>query len=155
MKVALIAVAEYATLSVDNKLTVAGIFNNINYERQPGVSPGEVKSVPLPIGYFVCTTEFSLSEGLQHAAELRVVNGNGEFTPAHDINSTAVFIPTAFDTMMTFTAPGQPTETNHDTSAKAAPITNTITCTIPFQSFPSPFGTFTIEGTVTGFMTPR
>jgi hypothetical protein len=84
-----------------------------------------------------------------------VTNGNGEFTPAHVLGSTSVFIPTAFDTTFTFTPIGQPTETDHDTSAKAAPIANTITCTIPFQSFPSPFGTFTIEGSVTGFMTPR
>lgn len=84
-----------------------------------------------------------------------VTNGNGEFTPAHLIGSTAVFIPTAFDTTFTFTPIGGTTMTNHDTSAKAAPISNTITCTIPFQSFPSPFGTFTIEGTVTGFLTPR
>jgi hypothetical protein len=84
-----------------------------------------------------------------------VVNGNGEFTPAHLLGSTAVFIPTAFDTTFTFTPVGGSTEMDHDTSAKAAPITNTITCTIPFQSFPSPFGTFTIEGTVTGFLTPR
>jgi hypothetical protein len=84
-----------------------------------------------------------------------VVNGNGEFTPAHVLGSTSVFIPTAFDTTMTFTPTGGTTETNHDTSAKAAPITNTITCTIPFQSFTAPFGTFTIEGSVTGFLTPR
>jgi hypothetical protein len=84
-----------------------------------------------------------------------VVNGNGEFTPAHVLGSTSVFIPTAFDTTFTFTPTGGSTETEHDTSAKAAPIRNTITCTIPFQSFPSPFGTFTIEGTVTGFLTPR
>jgi len=84
-----------------------------------------------------------------------VVNGNGEFTPAHVLGSTAVFIPTAFDTTFTFTPTGGSTETNHDTSAKAAPISNTMTCQIPFQSFSSPFGTFTIEGSVTGFMTPR
>ena len=84
-----------------------------------------------------------------------VVNGNGEFTPAHLIGSTSVFIPTAFDVTFTFTPTGGATETETDTSAKAAPIRDTITCTIPFQSFPSPFGTFTIAGTVTGFFTPR
>ncbi|TML95518.1 MAG: hypothetical protein E6G03_08095 [Actinobacteria bacterium] len=84
-----------------------------------------------------------------------VVNGNGEFNAAHLLGSTSVFIPTAFNTTFTFTPVGGPTMTNIDTSAKAAPITNTITCTIPFQSFPSPVGTFTIEGTVTGFLTPR
>jgi hypothetical protein len=84
-----------------------------------------------------------------------VVNGNGEFSPAHLIGSTSVFIPTAFDITFTFTPIGGSTETETDTSAKAAPIKDTITCTIPFQSFPNPFGTFTIEGTVTGFLTPR
>jgi len=84
-----------------------------------------------------------------------VVNGNGEFAPAHVIGSTAVFIPTAFDITFTFTPTGGSTETEVDTAAKAAPIKNTITCTIPFQSFPSPVGTFTIEGSVTGFFTPR
>ena len=84
-----------------------------------------------------------------------VVNGNGEFTPAHLIGSTSVFIPTSFDITFTFTPTGGSPMSETDTSAKAAPIQNTITCTIPFQSFPSPFGTFTIEGTVTGFLTPR
>jgi hypothetical protein len=84
-----------------------------------------------------------------------VVNGNGEFTPAHVVGSTAVFIPTAFDITFTFTPTGGATETETDTAAKAAPIKDTITCTIPFQSFPSPDGTFTIQGTVTGFLTPR
>jgi hypothetical protein len=84
-----------------------------------------------------------------------VVNGNGAFTPAHDLGSTSVFIPTSFNITFTFTPTGGPTMTETDTSAKAAPLQNTITCTIPFQSFPSPGGTFTIEGTVTGFLTPR
>jgi hypothetical protein len=84
-----------------------------------------------------------------------VVNGNGEFTPAQVIGSTSVFIPTSFDITFTFTPTGGETMTETDMSAKAAPIKNTITCTIPFQSFPSPVGTFTIEGSVTGFLTPR
>jgi hypothetical protein len=85
-----------------------------------------------------------------------VVNGNGEFTPAHLIESTSVFIPTSFDITSTFTPTGGSTETETDTSAKAAPANeDTITCEIPFQSFTSPFGTFTLEGSVTGFLTPR
>jgi hypothetical protein len=86
-----------------------------------------------------------------------VVNGNGEFTPAHLTgDSTSVFIPTAFDITSTFTPTGGSTETETDTSAKAAPANaDTITCEIPFQSFDSPFGTFTLEGSVTGFLTPR
>ena len=85
-----------------------------------------------------------------------VVNGNGEFTPAHVIGSTSVFIPTAFDTTFTFTPTGGSPMPETDTSAKAAPTKNTVTCTIPFQTlFSGPDGTATIEGTVTGFFTPR
>jgi hypothetical protein len=88
-----------------------------------------------------------------------VVNGNGEFTPAHvlDNNSTSVFVPTAFNTTFTFTpSDGSPPQVNTDTSAKAAPLANTVTCTIPLQTlFAGPQGTATIQGTVTGFYTPR
>ena len=84
-----------------------------------------------------------------------VVNGNGEFTPAHVLGSTSVFIPTAFDITFTFTPTVGLPESETDTSAKAAPIKNTMTCAIPFQSFPAPDGTFSIEGSVTGFLTPR
>jgi hypothetical protein len=85
-----------------------------------------------------------------------VVNGNGEFTPAHVVTSTSVFIPTAFDLTFTFTPSGGSPESNTDTSAKAGPIKNTITCTIPIQTlFSGPQGTGTIQGTVTGFFTPR
>src|SRR5205823_9250668 len=49
-----------------------------------------------------------------------VVNGNGEFTPAHLIGSTSVFIPTAFDTTFTFTPPGGSTMTNHDKIGRAS-----------------------------------
>jgi hypothetical protein len=83
-----------------------------------------------------------------------VVNGNGVFAPAHIIGSTSVFIPRAFDLTLTFTPTGGATMTDHNTAAKAS-RPNTVTCTIPFQSFPSPEGTFTIQGTVTGFFTPR
>lgn len=87
---------------------------------------------------------------------LRVVtNGNGTFTPAHVVGSTKVLVPTAFNLTFTFTPAGGSMTTNHETSAKAAPARHTMTCTIPFQSFPSPQGTFTIQGTVTGFLTPR
>jgi hypothetical protein len=85
-----------------------------------------------------------------------VTNGNGVFTPAHIIGSTSVFIPTAFNLTLTFTPTGGATMTDHNTAAKASPLhKKTMTCTIPFQSFPSPQGTFTIQGTVTGFITPR
>jgi hypothetical protein len=84
------------------------------------------------------------------------VNGNGEFSPAHDVDSTSVFVPTAFDLTFTFTPTGGAPESETDTSSKAAPIRNTVTCDIPLQTlFAGPEGSATIEGTVTGFWTPR
>jgi hypothetical protein len=85
-----------------------------------------------------------------------VVNGNGEFTPAHVVGSTAVFIPTKFDITFTFTPTGGSAMSDHDTSAKKGPLKNMTTCTIPMQTlFSGPEGTATIVGTVTGFFTPR
>ena len=85
-----------------------------------------------------------------------VVNGNGEFTPAHVIGSTSVFIPTAFDLTFTFTPTVGSPSVDTDTSAKAGPVKNAVTCTIPSQVlFSGPDGTGSIKGTVTGFFTPR
>jgi hypothetical protein len=85
-----------------------------------------------------------------------VVNGNGEFTPAHVVGSTSVFIPTAFNITFTFTPTGGSPMSETDTSSKKSPVKNTTTCTIPLQTlFSGPEGTGTIEGTVTGFFTPR
>jgi hypothetical protein len=85
-----------------------------------------------------------------------VVNGNGEFTAAHVIGSTSVFIPTAFDLTFTFTPTGGSPSVDTDTSAKAGPVKNAVTCTVPPQTlFSGPEGTGSIEGTVTGFFTPR
>jgi uncharacterized lipoprotein NlpE involved in copper resistance len=84
------------------------------------------------------------------------VNGNGEFTPAHDVASSSVFVPTAFVLTFTFTPTGGAPEPETDTSSKAAPIADTVTCDIPLQTlFAGPEGVATIEGTVTGFWTPR
>lgn len=85
-----------------------------------------------------------------------VTNGDGTFTPAHITGTTAVFVPTRFDLTFTF-APSGSTQvfTDHNTATKRAPIRNTMTCTIALQSFTSPDGTMTIQGTVTGFLTPR
>jgi hypothetical protein len=87
---------------------------------------------------------------------LVVVNGNGEFTPAHVIGSTAVFVPTAFDLTFSFTPTGGSTETESDRSAKAHQPANAVTCDLPaaLNTFTTPDGTFTISGTVTGFFTP-
>ncbi len=86
-----------------------------------------------------------------------VVNGNGTFTPAHVLNSTRMFIPTAIHVTFTFTPSGRGTPSVDTTNAtKAAPITGTVTCTIPLQTlFSGPQGSATLQGTVTGFYTPR
>jgi hypothetical protein len=83
------------------------------------------------------------------------VNGNGEFTPGHVIGSSAVFVPTSFNLTFSFTPPGGPTMSDTDTSAKQSAHKNAVTCTLPAgpNTFPSPEGTFTISGTVTGFFT--
>jgi hypothetical protein len=84
------------------------------------------------------------------------VNGNGEFTPAHVIGSTAVFVPTAFDLTFSFTPTGGTTESETDTSAKHNQAKGTVTCNIPaaLNTFTSPEGTFILSGTVMGFFTP-
>jgi hypothetical protein len=82
-----------------------------------------------------------------------VVNGNGEFTPAHVLGSSSVFIPEAFNITFEFTPTGGPTESETDTSAKNNVHGNVTTCSIDFtQEFPE--GSFHLFGTVTGFFTP-
>jgi hypothetical protein len=84
------------------------------------------------------------------------VNGQGEFTPAHVIGSTAVFVPTAFNLTFSFTPTGGTTQSETDTAAKQNQARGTVTCNIPaaLNTFTSPEGTFTLSGTVAGFFTP-
>jgi hypothetical protein len=87
-----------------------------------------------------------------------VVNGNGVFSPAHVIGSTSVFVPTAFDLTFTFTpSGGGAPEVDTETSAKAQQSKNAVTCQLPgaLNTVISPEGTFTLDGTVTGFFTPN
>jgi hypothetical protein len=85
------------------------------------------------------------------------LNGNGEFTPAHVIGSTAMFIPSSFNLTFSFTPTGGVTESETDTSAKAHRPKNAVTCELPadLNTFVTPEGTFSLSGTVTGFFTPR
>ncbi len=96
-----------------------------------------------------------------------VVNGNGEFTPAHDINSNATLVPVAFGDFTgtirntsgmvvdTFTEPGAA----KGQSAKGRK--NLVSCTFSFletsdgsdPEFPAGF-TFTGTGTVVVKITP-
>jgi hypothetical protein len=83
-----------------------------------------------------------------------VVNGNGEFTPAHVVGSTAVFIPEAFNVTFEFTLPGQPTQSETDTSSKPNVHGDLVTCSFDVtQTFPEG-GTVHLFGMVTGFFTP-
>ena len=85
------------------------------------------------------------------------VNGNGTFTPAHFLDSTSVFIPTALDITFSFTPAGGTTQTMTQDVAKTGSHANEITCDIPeaLNTFTNPDGsTFSLSGTVTGFITP-
>jgi hypothetical protein len=82
-----------------------------------------------------------------------VVNGNGEFTAAHVVGSTAVFVPQAFDITFEFTPTDGTTETETDTSSKPNVHGDLVNCSFDVtQSFPE--GTFHLFGTATGFFTP-
>jgi hypothetical protein len=85
------------------------------------------------------------------------VNGNGEFTPAHVIGSSAVFIPMAFDVTFSFTPAGSnQTFTETDTSAKSNPHGDLVTCHLDKakNTFTGPDGTSSLSGDVIGFFTP-
>ena len=82
-----------------------------------------------------------------------VVNGNGEFTPAQVVGSTAVFVPQILDTTFEFTPTGGTTETEIDTSSKPNVHGDLVTCSFDVtQTFPE--GSFHLFGTATGFFTP-
>jgi hypothetical protein len=82
-----------------------------------------------------------------------VLNGNGAFTPAHVVGSTAVFIPQAFDVTFEFTPTGGPTQSETDTSSKPNVHGDLVTCSFDVtQTFPE--GTFHLFGSATGFLTP-
>ncbi len=81
-----------------------------------------------------------------------VVIGNGEFTPAHVVGSTAVFIPEVFDITFQFTPPGGTTVTETFTAAKPNPLGD-VTCSFDVSETTAE-GTFRAFGTVTGFFPP-
>ena|SRR5918996_104544 len=82
-----------------------------------------------------------------------VLNGEGEFTPAHVVGSTAVFVPQAFDITFEFTPTGGTTQTDRNTHSKRNVHGDLVTCSFDVtQSFPE--GTSRFFGTATGFFTP-
>jgi len=89
-----------------------------------------------------------------------VVNGNGAWTPAHDLNSNSILIPVAFGVETDiFTPAGGSPEISFTTprakgsaAPKGAPLIN---CTYQVGPFTFPDGsTFQANGSVTGFVTP-
>ena len=82
-----------------------------------------------------------------------VLNGQGEFAPAHLVGSTAVFVPQAFDITFEFTPTGGTTETESNTFSKPDVHGELVTCSFDVtQSFAE--GTLHFFGTATGFFTP-
>jgi hypothetical protein len=81
-----------------------------------------------------------------------VVIGNGDFTPAHVVGSTEVFVPTSFDLTFMFTTPEGETFTDTEQATKPTPTEGQplVTCSID-QTQTSEEGTFHLFGTVTGF----
>ena len=75
------------------------------------------------------------------------MNGNGEFTPAHVIDSTAVFVPQAFDTTFEFTPTGGTTKQRDGQSSKHNAHGGLVTCDIDFTQA-NPFGSLHLFGTV-------
>jgi hypothetical protein len=82
-----------------------------------------------------------------------VVNGNGEFSPAHVVGSTTVFVPQAFDLTFEFTPTGGQTMSESNTASKPNVHGDLVTCSFDTtQTFPD--GTLHLFGTATGFLTP-
>jgi hypothetical protein len=82
-----------------------------------------------------------------------VVNGNGDFTPGHVVDSTSVFVLQALAITFQFTPPGGPTETETFARSKRNPHGELVTCSFDVSE-PSPEGVFRLFGTATGFFTP-
>lgn len=81
-----------------------------------------------------------------------VVNGNGGFPAAHDVNSTRVFVPVSFGKTTVIGDPGSPQEFPASTKGSAAPKGHPlITCDWTGDSEVFEGVTYTASGTVKGF----
>lgn len=89
-----------------------------------------------------------------------VVAGNGEFTPAHDIDSNTILVPTAFGPFVgTVTDPdgnvvqeiNEPGSTKGQSSKQRR---TTATCTFHLEETDEAGFTFSADSSVTGFVTP-
>jgi hypothetical protein len=90
------------------------------------------------------------------------VNGSGSWTPAHDLDSTTILVPLAFGELVFTVTDANGNVIEQDTtppSTKGAGTSNgtraTKTSCMFSGSQTDPAGnTFTITGSVTGFVTP-
>lgn len=71
-------IAEYAAISTDGKLTIAGTFDSLSLTRNPEAPADAAALVHFPHAYIAIVTEASLADGLTHEFRLRVLDGNGE-----------------------------------------------------------------------------
>jgi hypothetical protein len=87
-----------------------------------------------------------------------VVNGNGTWSPAHDLNSNSILVPVAFgaETQVFTDLGGTATTTIFPGTAKgsSAPNGGTLQNCGYHIALSFPVGSFVIDGTVTGFVTP-
>jgi hypothetical protein len=91
------------------------------------------------------------------------VNGNGAFTPGHDLASTTILVPTAFGVHGVLTdADGNvidefvdpPMVKGSSSKQRATTTSCTFTITESFEDLDLGPLTFTGDGSVTGFVTP-
>ena len=82
------------------------------------------------------------------------VSGNGDFTPAHLVGGTAVYVVQSIDATFTFTPTGGEPQTQHLVRSKGNVKGDTATCTFELSET-APEGTFTASGTVVVFITPK
>jgi hypothetical protein len=118
-----------------------------------GTASADPSGPPIPV---VC------DNGVTYQA---TVNGNGVFTPAHDIASTSILVPTAFgefhgtvtdsdgNVIDQFSDPPV-VKGNSGNHARTTTTSCTFTLTESFEDPGLGLLTLTVEGSVTGFVTP-
>jgi len=91
-----------------------------------------------------------------------VANGNGAWTPAHDLNSSSILVPVSFGTQTITIRDPQGNIVDQETeppSAKPGASAHnpnaTTNCEFVGMATAPDGSTFTIEGTVVGFVTPN
>jgi hypothetical protein len=79
MRLTAFLLAEYAGVSQDNKLTIAGTIDEIQVRAFPGETPPNLSgAIPIPHAYLVAQVEFSISEGLRHTGKLGLRDDDGK-----------------------------------------------------------------------------